>query len=116
MKADLQVCTVMLLLCTTTSGCSFFSPTKAAVKLDTAIEEAAKQIRDGHCNIIKSYGGGGLQEKVEVEYYTENAQSLTTERGEKIVTITAGYMPKESVKVTMKLDPSKMTCSSPPAK
>lgn len=111
MKVCLKVGTTMLLLCTTISGCSFFTPTKTAVKLDKAMEEVAKQIKDAHC-YIKKDNDGGLQEKVEVEYYTENAQTITTTgpQEQKIIPITAGYMPKESIKVTMTLDPSKMTC------
>jgi len=112
MKVCLKVGTTVLLLCTTMSGCSYLpGRAKPAVTLDAAIKDVAEKIKEGHCS-IKNHGG--LQEKVTVKYYTENAHSITTTGPSemKVIPIAAGYMPKEGIEVTMILDPSKMTCAT----
>ena|SRR6476661_1525973 len=114
MNACLKVGTTVLLLCTTISGCSWlpFHDRKPTIELNEEINSVADQIKKAHCRLKNNNNDGGFQKEVVLEFSEESAPNASSGFTPKDQgwTFNAGYGLKETKKVTVTLDPAKMTC------
>jgi hypothetical protein len=103
MKPCVKIGTAMLVLCIAIAGCS---RKLVVMSLDDAIVTVAERTREAHCR------GASLSKDVSAEFYVETAQKISAgaPTGAIPITLAGEAAAKESTKVTVLLDTTKMRC------